>query len=287
MASPGKAAGRREVRPVDGSFRPPPTSGETERFLPSLTVMKHSATLERQGKHDPNFTHGRCHDPVITDLETPRESTQLLMLDLRISEKNNKRHRVNIISSPHQNCVQTAVLVAQEIGVKEIQIHHSLGEAVNTVRDQGWDWAYESLARSRGELSSIVADISAEGEQLHNKASVRISSFLGAPLGPEDVQESSIKYEQRVGAVLDECAASLEFDGDHIILIAHSSTLQVFSRHFPEKVHIVKDEPCAFLTLSTPSSHTLWFSGRSRVQLRPAIGYDSTKKAGMQGDGDA
>jgi len=271
------------VRPVDGSFRPEPTVGETERFLPSITVMKHSTTLERKGKHDPNFVR-RAHDPPLNDFESPIEATQLLMLDLRISEKNNKSHRCLIMSSPHQNCVQTAVLVAQEIGVKEIQIHHWLGEAVNTVRDMGWDWAYESLARSRSDLSQIVSDLSSEGMQLRNKASVTISSYLGTPLGADDVQESSIKYQHRVGEVLDECAASLEFDGDHIIIIGHSSTLQVFSQHFPEKVHIVKDEPCGFLTLATPTSHALWFSGRSRVQLRPVVALDNSKKAGCQGE---
>jgi len=286
MASPPSQFKRREVRVVDGTFQPPPTSGEVERFIPTLTVMKHSATLQRTGKHDPNF-RSRAHDAPIIDFDSPREATQLLMLDLRISEKNNKRHRVLIMTSPHQNCVQTAVLVAQEIGVKEIQIHHHLGEPVNAVRDAGWDWAYESLARSRGELASIVADVSAEGEQLRNKAPVRISGVLGSALGADDVQESDIKFQHRVGVVLDECAASLEFDGDHIIIIGHSSTLQCFSQHFAEKVRIVKDEPCGFLTLSTPSSHTLWFSGRSRVALQPVVALDPSKKVGLQGEGEA
>lgn len=274
---------RRDVLPVDGSFRPEPTVGQTERFLPTVTLMKHSKTLVREGKHDPNFA-SRAHDPPITDLSSPQEATQLLMLDLRISEKNNKKHRILVMSSPHQNCVQTAVLVAQEVGVKEIQIHHWLGEAVNTVRDMGWDFAYESLARPRHELAQIVSETSAEGEQLRNKAAVRISSFLGTPLGKEDVQESDVKYQHRVGDVLDECVSSLEFDGDHIIIVGHSSTLQVFSQHFPEKVHIVREEPCGFLTISTPTSHALWFSGRSRVQLRPAVALDPTKKTGMQGE---
>lgn len=274
---------RKEIRAVDGSFKPEPGIGETERFLPSITVMKHSATLVRKGKHDPLFTR-RCHDAPITDHKSPQESAQLLMLDLRISEKNNKKHRILIISSPFQNCVQTAVLVAQEIGVKEIQIHHGLGEAVNTVRDNGWDFAYESLAMSRGELSRVVAAISAAGEQLRNKASVTISAVLGNPLGVDDVQESAVKYQQRVGDVLSESAATLEYDGDHIIIIGHSSTLTVFSQHFSEKVHIFKDEPCSFLTLSTPSSHTLWFSGRSRVQIRPRVALDPSKKVGMQGE---
>jgi broad specificity phosphatase PhoE len=276
---------RREVLPVDGTTRPSPTVAETERFLPSVTVMKHSTMLERKGKHDPEFQR-RSHDPPMTDEEAPQEATQLLMLDLRISSKNNKKHRVLIMTSPFIRCVQTAVIVAQEIGVKEIQIHHALGEAVNKVRDEGWDFAYESLARPRSELAQIVRAISEEGEQMRNKAPVTISAVIGSPMGVDDVQESEIKYQDRVGKVLEECAASLEFDGDHIVVIGHSSTLQVFSQHFPEKVHVVKDEPCGFLTLSTPSSHTLWFSGRSRVHIRPKISADPTKKIGMQGGED-
>lgn len=278
VASPSK---RREVRPVDGTSVPEPTAGETERLLPTVTVMRHSTTLKRTGKHDPNFT-SRAHDPGITNHEAPQEATQLLMVDLRISSRNNKKHRILVMSSPMQNCLQTAVIVAQELGVREIQVHDHLVEAVSALRDMGWDFNYETLALRRSEMDRVVRLASQEGEEMRNKAPVTISAVLGRAIGRDELQESDAKYRHRVGEVLEEAVSSLEFDGDHIVIIGHTSTLSVLSQHFSEKVDVVSADDCGFLTLCTPSSRSCWFSGRSRVQLRPLRSLDLTKKIGSQ-----
>lgn len=271
----------KRVRAVDGKSIPEPTAGETERLLPTVTVFRHSTTLKRTGKHDPNFA-SRAHDPGITNFEAPQESTQLLMVDLRISARNNKKHRILVVSSPLKNCLQTAVIVAQELGVREIQVHQQLVEAVSAVRDMGWDFAHETLAMRRSEMDRLVRLTSQEGEETRNKAPVTISAVLGHALGREELQESDAQYRHRVGEVLEESASSLEFDGDHIVIIGHSSTLDVFAHHFPETCDVVSVDDCGFLTLSTPSSHSCWFSGRSRVQLRPLRSLDLTKKIGSQ-----
>ena len=280
-SSPSPPREAPEVRAVDGKFIPEPTVGETERLLPSITVMKHSTKLVRKGKHDPDFLK-RSHDPRITDHDAPQEATQLLMVDLRISQKNNKNHRILIMSSPLICCLQTAVIVAQELGVREIQVHHALGEAVNKILDMGWDFAYETLAPRRSEMDRAVRLMSQEGEENRNKAPVVISNMLGKAMGVDDVQESDINYRHRVGEVLDEAASSLEFDGDHVIIIGHDSTVMTFSQHFSETCDVVSIAECGFLTMCTPSSHSCWFSGRSRVQLKPLRSLDPSMKIGSQ-----
>jgi hypothetical protein len=47
----------------------------------------------------------------IEGITTIMDAEKQLLLDLGISEKNCKKHRVLIVSSPFQKCLETAVLV--------------------------------------------------------------------------------------------------------------------------------------------------------------------------------
>jgi len=258
------------------------------RFLPTITVMKHSTLLKRTGKHDENFAT-MAHDTKMIDDDLPREASQMLMLDLEISERNHKAHRVVVVSSPYRSCLQTATIVAQEFGLSSIQVHHGLGEAVKTSRDLGWDFAYEQLTLSDFEMDEVVREKSAEGELQREAFPVHIAAVLGHSLGVDDVQESDVLYKHRVGEVLDDVAAALERDGDHFVIIGHSSTLQVFSRHFiTDKscaIIVGSDQDCSFLTLATPSPSSFFCTGRSRLQLRPVRADDPSKKIGFQDTG--
>ena len=100
------------------------------RYLPTISIITHSTKLLREGKYDPNFKDGRAHDAKIIDDDLPREAAQLLMLDLEITQRNFKEHRVVIVSSPYRRCIETATIVAQEMGVDSIQIYYDFGEAV-------------------------------------------------------------------------------------------------------------------------------------------------------------
>ena len=130
------------------------------RYLPTVSFMAHSKVLQRTGKYDENFLK-RAHDNFIIDYETPREVAQLLMLDLEINKKNITQHRMTVVSSPYKRCLQTAVLVAQEIGVDEIQVYYDFGEAVAASNNNGWDFAYESLVLARRDASHRVRGLTA------------------------------------------------------------------------------------------------------------------------------
>lgn len=254
------------------------------RYMPSVTIMCHSEVLSRTGKHDENFKE-RAHDAKIIDDDTPREATQLLMLDLNVSQRNYKEHRILVISSPYKRCLETATIVAQEAGVRDIQVYYDFGEAVSASRDAGWDFAYEPLTVSRADMDAIVYDKSQEGVERLNSEPVTISTVLGRQLSVDDVQENDVRYNFRVGQAMTQTLASLEHDGDHIIIVAHGSTIKSGCKHLVPTLNVQKEESsCGYVTFSSPSDDSVWLSGRSKVAIKPVPTEDMSKKIGHQLD---
>ncbi len=249
--------------------------------------MAHSKVLQRTGKYDENFLK-RAHDNFIIDYETPREVAQLLMLDLEINKKNITQHRMTVVSSPYKRCLQTAVLVAQEIGVDKIQVYYDFGEAVAASNNNGWDFAYESLVNSRGEMHNIVSEASRLGELDREAPRISIGGFFGKELTVDDLNESDINYLFRVSAACEQTAACLEADGDHVIVVAHPTTLKKAAMHFiSEDTGSIYDvKPCGYMTITTPSDSSAWISGRSRICVKPIRTEDPNKKIGFQLEGN-
>jgi broad specificity phosphatase PhoE len=254
------------------------------RYIPTITIMNHSEVLERTGKHDPNF-ESRAHDSKIIDDDIPRESAQLLLLDLNILPKNYKEHRIVIISSPYKRCLETATVVAQEVGVPNIHVYYDFGEAVSASRDAGWDFAYEPLTVPKYEMNSIVDEKSQEGVLHHNDIKINIASYLGKELSAEDVQENDVRYNYRIGQALNQAVGSLEADGDHVIIIAHGSTIKSSSKHFIPTLNVLNENsPCGYVTFCSPSDDSVWLAGRRKIQVKPVPTEDSSKKIGHQLD---
>jgi broad specificity phosphatase PhoE len=248
------------------------------RHIPSLTIMRHSITLERTGKHDPNFAH-RAHDVKIIDDDLPREAAQLLLLDLNISMRNLSEHRIVVMSSPYMCCLQTATIVAQELGLDSIQVYYDFGRAVFDSRDAGWDFAYEPLTVSRSEMEGIVAEKSREGEERYVSPAVHIDCVLGTELTSADLNENEVNYAFRLGAALDQAVASLERDGDHVVVIADGRTIRTAAKHFVPGLEVLNVEaPCGYVTVASPSDGSSWLAGRSKVKLRPEKSKDLSKK---------
>lgn len=257
------------------------------RYLPSVTFVAHAKELERTGKYDENFKK-RAHDTHIVDYETPREVAQLLMLDLEINKKNLKQHRVTVVSSPYKRCLQTAVLVAQEMGVDQIQVFYDFGEAVAASRDSGWDFAYEPLVNSRGDMRRIVSEASRIGELEREASRISIGSFNGNELTVDDLNESEVNYLFRVSAACEQTAACLEMDGDHVVVVGHGTSLKKAAMHFiSEDTGVYDVKPCGYMTITTPSDGSAWISGRSRICVKPIRTEDPNKKIGFQLEGNS
>jgi len=248
------------------------------RYIPTITVMRHSSSLERTGKHDPNFT-SRCHDPKMIDNDLPREAAQLLMLDLNISKRNYKEHRCVVMSSPYKRCLETATIVAQELGLSSIQVYHDFGDAVIKSLDAGWDFAYEPLTQAPSVLEGIVADKSREGEERCESERITIEAFIGNEMTQADLNESPTNYQYRIGCALDQATASLEMDGDHVIVIAHGTTIQQAALHFVPGLEVLNQEAaCGYITIASPSDNSAWLAGRSKVTIKPTRSKDMSKK---------
>jgi broad specificity phosphatase PhoE len=247
------------------------------RYIPTITIMRHSITLERTGKHDPNFT-SRSHDQKMVDDDLPREAAQLLMLDLNISKRNFKEHRCVVMSSPYRRCLETATIVAQELGLSSIQVYHDFGEAVIKSLDADWDFAYEPLTQSLSVLEGIVQDKSQEGEERYDSQRITVEAAIGQELTQADLNENPINYQYRIGEALNQATASLEMDGDHVIVIAHGTTIQQAATHFLGMEVLNEEAPCGYITIASPSDNSAWLAGRSKVTIKPMRSKDMSKK---------
>jgi len=261
-------------------YKPKPS-----RYLPTISIINHSTTVKRKSKNDPNFT-ARAHDPRIIDDEKPREAAQLLLLELNISLRNFKEHRIVLISSPYKKCLQTATIVAQELGVRSIQVFYEIGDSVASSRDAGWDFAYEPLTVSRSEMDDIVEKKSIEGMEEHNSESVVIDAEIGTQLTVDDIQENDVRYTYRLGKALDQAAACLEMDGDHVVIVGHPSTIIEGAKHFIDNCNLYGDADCGYITIACPSDSSCWLEAHSRINLKPTRTANPYLKIGHQLDGD-
>ena len=250
------------------------------RYVPTVTIINHSKTLKREGKYDENFKT-RSHDSWIIDLDAPREAAQLLALDLEITAKNYKEHRVTIISSPYKRCLQTATLVAQEMNIDNIQVYYDFGEAVAASRDAGWDFAYEPLVVSQSEMQNIVSEASRKGEQEREDPAITIGGFLGREV--KDLNENDLNYFDRVSNACGETAAALEHDGDHMVVIAHATTIKKAAMYFiGEDTSVFKIQDCGYMTITSASDGSSWISGRSRSAVKPVRAANPNLKIGHE-----
>ena len=247
--------------------------------IPTFTVMKHATTdvyIKKPTQSLKNFIeqHRRLHDPPLTgtsngeDVEQVTEAASLLMLDLGITEKNCKQHRVLVVSSPYQKCIETAVIVSQAFGVESFYVHFGLGASVLSILASGWDWAKVPLYLSSSEMNQLVTAKSRRGER-QGKKHVIIAGFLGKPQSLADTGENDRDFTGRIYNTLDEIMKSLERPGDHMIAIGHHDTITNFGKKYGDNMEIFEDQDCSFVTFAVPSEKSCWVTGRSRLKFIP------------------
>ncbi len=247
--------------------------------IPTFTVMKHATSevyVKKPTQTLKNFLqqHRRLHDPQLAgtsrgeDVEQVSEAANLLMLDLGITEKNCKQHRVLVVSSPYQKCLETAVIVSQVFGVESFYVHFGLGASVISILASGWDWASVPLYLSSSEMNQLVTSKSRRGER-QGKKKVSIAGFLGKPQSLADTGENDREFTGRIHNTLDEIMKSLERPGDHMIAIGHHDTITNFGKKYGDNLEIFEDQDCSFITFAVPSEKSCWVTGRSRLNFIP------------------
>jgi broad specificity phosphatase PhoE len=220
--------------------------------VPTITVMKHGVT--RPSKNRP-------HDPPTADHGMPAWATSMLTMDLGLSKK--KPSNIVIVSSPYQRAIETAVVVAQTLGVKTFQIHYGLGESVSTIRTNGWDWAYCPLYLTPEQMRLVVSNMEEPGRE------ISIEGIYGRKMGADDITEPADQLFLRVSETLDDLKSRLKNPGDHIICVGHTDTMKTFVRHFGPSMgaEVLDEKHCSFVTLAVPSQEIFWLKTRSRVKI--------------------
>lgn len=227
--------------------------------LPTLTVVYH-------GEPEMRCTR-RSHDPPLAEEEGPAEGAQTLMLDLSINELNSENHRILIVSSPFQRCLESAVIIAQNMGVPAIQVHYGITERVSQLRDRGWDWEVDRLYVSEPEMRQIVAQMSRKGER-RGRCRVSVEEFVGKKMSNEDINEAPDMAVDRIGTSLEEIRNSIMLPGDHAIAVGHYDSLEaVVERFGPKGIEILSAQHNSFVTIKTMSQNCYWVAGRSKVKI--------------------
>jgi broad specificity phosphatase PhoE len=224
-----------------------------EMVVPTITIMKHGPT--RPSKNRP-------HDPPTIDHGMPAWATSMLTMDLGLTKK--KKSNILVVSSPYQRAIETAVVVAQTLGVKSLQIHYGLGESVSTIRTNGWDWAYCPLYLTPEQMRLVVSNMAEPGRE------ISIESISGRVMGAEDITEPPDQLFLRVSETLEELKRRLTDPGyDHVVCIGHTDTMKTFVRHFGPSMgaEVLDEKHCSFVSLACPTQEIHWMRTRSRVKI--------------------
>jgi len=223
--------------------------------MPTVTVMNH-------GPARPSRT--RFHDPPLADHGMPGWAAKILTMDLGLEKSRKKKAgKIVIWCSPYQRCIESAVVVAQELGVQSIRVHYGLGESCSAIRTAGWDWAYCPLYLSPDQMRLVVSNMEEPGRL------IKIESIQGRQQSTTDIIEADDQLFLRVSETLELVKSEVNNPGDHSIVIAHKDTMRIFVQHFgPSATAQVFDEKhCSFATLAVASQECYWLKTRSRVKV--------------------
>lgn len=292
----------------------PPITKEMERknrcglSFPSITIMKHgtisSRTQEKMVDKDgfpfvdtstPLHHSKRKHDPPICDLSLPGAVAQTLLLELGISKRHIKKHKIMIVCSPMRRCIETAVLVAQSIGLTGFSIHHELVDNLSNVRNHGWnvdslDPHVANLILSREEIDEIVDELCTPWKYVNVEADpptvetlkVEVENVFGEMLLSSMLPELHESHEHRVKQVFTDIQNSVSDDGEHVIIIAHEDSMNVFVQMYGNReLRVSNMKDCSFITARKASEGCVWIQGMSRCLIHL---YETTNNKFLEED---
>ena len=96
---------------------PTPKKKDDHSVISTVTVMNHGPSRPSKS---------RAHDPPIQDHGIVQWATSMYTMDVGLTKKS--RCKVVVYCSPFQRCIETAVVMAQSLGIKGIKIHYGLGK---------------------------------------------------------------------------------------------------------------------------------------------------------------
>jgi hypothetical protein len=103
--------------------------------------------------------------------------------------------------------------------------HYELGDFVPNARDAGWDYCAQSLLLSPQELKQVVKDI-----RNPDLLKVKLEVIHGRELIADDLNESRENLRDRVTNAFKMLASILQCENEHILVVAHESTIEVFAQ---------------------------------------------------------
>lgn len=103
--------------------------------------------------------------------------------------------------------------------------HYELGDFVPNARDAGWDYCAQPLLLPPQELKKVVKDI-----RNPDLLKVKVEVVHGRELTVEDLNESRENLRDRVTHALKTLQAILQHEGEHVVVVAHESTIEVFAQ---------------------------------------------------------
>jgi hypothetical protein len=103
--------------------------------------------------------------------------------------------------------------------------HYGLGDFVPNARDAGWDYCSQPLLLSPIELKTLVKET-----RNPDYIKVKLEVIHGRELTVEDLNESHDQLDDRVSTTLRSLQQILQRRNEHIVAIAHESTIEVFAR---------------------------------------------------------
>lgn len=177
----------------------------------------------------------RPYDTPISDFELPHSAAT------RLSEYDFTK----IVSSPFRRCLQTAAVVARELGVPTVDVHKGIGEAMAQVKRNGWpdDPDHELSYLSEEEMRATLAGSSVS----LTSTSVSLGGVYGEKpvFGQDDAS--------RIRDVLAEIAAAVGSEGGSVLLVTHGDVVGQWVEMVTRET-VVQSDYCAWVVYKAPEA---------------------------------
>ena len=153
----------------------------------------------------------RPYDTPINDFELPVQQARL-MKERQLGQFD------LLVCSPFRRCLQTASLVAAELGIKTVLINTSMSERVSAVKKAQRDvWGDSRPA------DGVVTYLDDDQQQQYLGAEVSIEGQMGTvPPTTEDHHQTKCRYQKAFDELREEfCVAQ----GKSVLVVAHGGEL--------------------------------------------------------------
>eukprot|EP00928_Gymnodinium_smaydae_P038881 TRINITY_DN26704_c0_g1_i1.p1 TRINITY_DN26704_c0_g1~~TRINITY_DN26704_c0_g1_i1.p1 ORF type:complete len:256 (-),score=28.56 TRINITY_DN26704_c0_g1_i1:178-882(-) len=176
-----------------------------------LILMRHSARLDDafecfeqipEAKWPDKLT--RPYDPPICDFELPREAARAM----------SKYNVTSIVTSPFRRCLQTAGVVAGELGIRHVSVDNRLGEYLPMLRR-----CCVQAGLPEAQVDYLTEDQAKEALNLEG-AVLAWDRSANVPKDPDDLTS-------RVGGAIPAIMAS----GGNVLIVTHGD---LFNAYLPE-----------------------------------------------------